>query len=79
METIRVRWWVFKDDLTRLFPERVTRAIVWNLPKWIIYWAAIRLFAHATTGEYGNTVASELTLMDAIGRWDSDFLRKNNG
>lgn len=72
MEAIKVRYWLFKDNLTRRFPEKVIMAIVWKLPKWIIYWSAIRMFAHATTGAYGSTVASELTMFDAVERWSKD-------
>ncbi len=45
----------------------------WKLPERIVYWAAIRLIAHATQGKYSNTVVGELAAMDALGRWDADF------
>jgi hypothetical protein len=32
-------------------------------------WAAVRLGAHATQGEYSNTVVPELTFVDALKRW----------
>ena len=51
------------------FKEKAIMKIVWSLPKKIIYWAAIRLMAHATTGKYGHTVAPELGAMDALRRW----------
>jgi hypothetical protein len=43
----------------------------WHLPKWLVKWAAIRLVAHATSGEYDTTIVPELSAMDAIKRWDS--------
>lgn len=73
MDAVRIRLWLAKDNLTRRLPEKVIMAIVWRLPKWMIYWAAIRLFSHATTGPYGSTVASELTVFDAVERWSKDF------
>lgn len=73
VDDIKVRWWIFKDDLTRRFPEKVIMWIVWRLPKWLIYYAAIRLFAHATTGKYGDTVVPDLTMALACQRWSKDF------
>ena len=45
--------------------------IVWHLPKWIISWAGIRLVAHATTGEYSDTIVPNLEAMEALRRWDT--------
>lgn len=44
---------------------------VWALPRWLVYWCAIRVIAHATQGKYGNTIVPELTAMDALKRWDA--------
>lgn len=49
--------------------ERVAMAIAWMLPKRLVYWAAVRLFSHATTGRYGHTVVPELTATEALRRW----------
>jgi hypothetical protein len=50
--------------------ERFWTWLAWKLPRPLVYWAAIRLLAHATTGRYGSTIALELTAMDALRRWD---------
>ena len=50
--------------------ERIKMAIVWHLPRWIVYWSTIRLGAHATTGEYGDTNPTEMPFMTALERWD---------
>ena len=50
--------------------ERFVLALVWRLPRWVIYWAAIRLMAHATTGRYGSQVVPDLRAMDALERWE---------
>jgi len=42
------------------------------LPRKLVYFAAIRLVAHATTGEYSATVVPELRAMDALSRWSKD-------
>ena len=44
--------------------------IVWKLPRWLIKWAAVRLIAEATTGEYSSTVVPELRAMEALKRWE---------
>jgi len=44
--------------------------IAYKLPRKLVYFAVIRLGAEVTTGEWSNTVVPELSLMDAISRWD---------
>ena len=57
----------------RELTEKVQTWIVWHLPRWLIYWSAIRLIAHATTGKYGGQIVPELSAMEALKRWeDSD-------
>lgn len=52
--------------------DKLAQFIVWHLlPKSVIYWASIRLMAHATTGEYGNTETPALLAVDALKRWDT--------
>lgn len=43
----------------------------WVLPRWLVYWATIRVWAHATTGQYGTTEAPALTVAEALNRWDT--------
>ena len=52
-----------------LMKDKMQMAIAYRLPKWLVKWAAIRLIAHATTGKYGNTVVSDLNVMEALNRW----------
>jgi len=49
--------------------ERFVLALVWRLPRWLVYWCAIRLMAHATMGRYGDQEAPALLAMDALERW----------
>jgi hypothetical protein len=56
-------WWKTKY-------EKWLMKFVWALPKKIAYWSTIRVGAHATTGQWGNTIVPELTLMDALKRWE---------
>lgn len=59
---------------SRKYREKLTRKIVWLLPRSIIMWAFIRVVGHATTGKWGNQIVPELKAMDALKRWD-----ENNG
>ena len=56
-------------DAKRRVIERALIFIAWHLPKPLVYWASIRLMAHATTGPYSSQVVPELTAMDALKRW----------
>ncbi len=46
------------------------RAVVWRLPERLVYWSAIRVMAHATTGKWSSQVVPELGAMEALRRWD---------
>ena len=43
--------------------------VAWVLPRRLVYWAAIRLIAHATTGQYSDQEVPRLSATDALGRW----------
>lgn len=60
---------LFCYDLHRV-PERIWMWTAWHLPKKLVLWAAVRLMAHATTGKYGSTNATHLTILDALQRWE---------
>jgi hypothetical protein len=49
--------------------EKITIAMAWMLPRKLAYWAAIRVGAHATQGEYSNQEVPALTFIDALKRW----------
>ncbi len=40
------------------------------LPEPLVYWAALRLMAYATTGEYGRQEVPALLMMTALDRWE---------
>ena len=63
------RWSMFRYN----FKDNVCMFIVWNLlPRRIVYWCAIRVGAHATTGKFGNQNVPALTMADALKRWGMD-------
>ena len=50
--------------------EKLMMKIAWKMPKWLVYFCAIRLGANATTGEHENQIVPELNFMDALKRWE---------
>jgi len=50
--------------------ERAIQWVAWKLPRRIVYWAAIRLMAHATRGPWSSQEVPSLLGMDALKRWD---------
>lgn len=58
------KWYWYK------VPDRVAMKVAWRLPKRVVKWCYVRVGAHATTGKYGNTVVPDITMMDALQRWD---------
>lgn len=51
--------------------ERMMFKIAWMLPRWLVYFAAVRLISHATVGKYENQNVPRLTAMKALERWSS--------
>jgi len=49
--------------------EKLTIKIAWILPRYLIYWCAIRLGCFATQGDYSTQIVPELYFMDALKRW----------
>lgn len=60
--------WHWNDP--NYWTEKLIMAIVWRLPHDVIKWAAIRLMAHATSGQWGNQEVHSVNIMDALKRWD---------
>jgi hypothetical protein len=62
--------WYDRRYLAKRKWEAVVRWIAWHLPRTLVMWCYFRVAAHATTGRFGSTVVPELSMMDAIQRWD---------
>ena len=56
-------WWQAKKG-------DIQMNVAFLIPRWLVYWASVRLIAHATTGKYSSTIVPEITAMDALKRWD---------
>lgn len=52
--------------------DKIFHFIARRLPSRLVYWCAIHLVAHATTGKYDKTVVPDLTAMDAVKRFGED-------
>ena len=50
--------------------EKLMMWISWKMPKWLVYFCAIRLGANATTGKYSNQIVTDLSFIDALKRWE---------
>lgn len=57
--------------------DGVARWVAYRLPRRVVYFAAIRLGAHATTGEYDTTMVPELKFVDALERWQPPLGRSD--
>ena len=62
---LRFRWY-WHVTRTR---QDIPRKIAWMLPRSVAKWAYIRVGAHATTGQYADTIVPDLGMMEALERW----------
>lgn len=44
--------------------------LAWKLPRRLVYFVTIRLWAYATCGDYGTTDLNAITVDEAIQRWE---------
>lgn len=49
--------------------EKVIMAFVWRLPDWVMVWAAMRLWAHATSGKYDAPNPEKITMSEVLKKW----------
>jgi hypothetical protein len=57
--------WQFRQKL-----ESLQMLLAWLAPHWLVRWCGVRMGAHATTGRFGDQVVPELSMMDALQRWE---------
>jgi hypothetical protein len=50
--------------------DKIKFKIVQLLPKWVVYYCALRMAEHATNGKHRMTVMSELYMAEALKRWE---------
>ena len=52
--------------------EKFWMWLAWHLPRVVVKWCSYRMAAHATQGVYGHCIVPEVTMIDALKRWDED-------
>ena len=67
--SLKDKVWFFKGYTIPKYYNRFLRWFVWLLPRDVIKWATVRLFAHGTSGKYAATHPDTLTLFTALDRW----------
>ncbi len=67
-EVVDLRIWLIRHHVNHM-RENAIRAITWRLPHWLIYHAAIRAWANATTGPYGREIATDVKADKVVKRW----------
>jgi hypothetical protein len=50
--------------------ERLAMWLAWHLPRWLAYWAFVRVAALATSGEWSGSVPDQVSIMEAMRRFD---------
>lgn len=53
--------------------EKFWQWLAGKLPKPLVYFAAVRLIAHATMGKHGDTIVPEIAAIETLGRWTDDY------
>jgi len=51
--------------------ERLSHWIAWHLPKWVVYYATIRLWVYSSTGPRSADPAPDITVGDALHDWEA--------
>lgn len=51
--------------------ERIWRWLAYRLPRDVVYFATIRLWAEATTGKLKDVESPSVTVADALKAWES--------
>lgn len=65
----RIRSWIWRDRYNRA-RDAACGFIVELLPRRVVYFATIKVWAFATSGKYGDTLAPEITTAETIERWE---------
>jgi predicted AAA+ superfamily ATPase len=60
------------EEVEMSLKEKFYRWLSYKLPKELVYFASIRMWARATTGEYSSDDATTITMSDAIKAWEKN-------
>ncbi len=72
-QTIRLIYGVIRGNFSvNEIKNKICMVIVSWLPNRIIFYSAIKLMAYASTGGYKKQIVTDLTVLDALGRYERD-------
>ncbi len=60
----RIKFWIRRNR------EKLYMWFIWKLPRSLMYFAVIRVWAHGTQHQWGTTAPNDLTWEEALKRWD---------
>lgn len=63
-----VQWWMGWRQKT--LTEKLVVWLAWHLPRSVVSWCVIRVWAHATTGPYSLDEPTGVDVFTALKRWD---------
>lgn len=63
-----IQSWIISER--EVIDTRLGLWVIDRLPRFMVRWAAIRLFVHGTTGPWSSTDPSQLSVQDALARWN---------
>ena len=74
MEKLKALEWKLRygvpSAVKMFFADTMPIFLAYHLPRRVAYWAAIRVGAHATCGEWGNESPTEVSMMTILKRWE---------
>ncbi len=70
---LKLWFWQLRERVYwRRFKEEVWFKLAWAVPHRLVYFVMIRVWAHATTGKYGDTEAPGILMATVLKRWSVD-------
>lgn len=70
--------WLFSNQAGH-YRDAFYQGVVWNLlPKRLIMWAAVRVMAHASTGQWGHEEVGTISMMTMLQRWETKLTKPSD-
>jgi hypothetical protein len=67
LSRLRIEWFMAKNH----WKDKLAFKVAWALPRWLVYFATIRLIAYATQqGRLSSTELGAVRAMDALKVWE---------
>lgn len=68
-----MKYWLTPIHLKYEIKRRLEKMLiwfVWRLPRTLVKWCTVRVFAHATTHPYGDTHPDDVGYSTVMKRWE---------